>query len=226
MADLAFTFEQDRHLYRNAAGLVRPGVTSSLTAQGVFDFSMVPPDVLERARLRGKNVHRWCAEYDWCGFIDETWIAVDEMGYFQAWLNFRRDIKPIILAVEQPMLGLIGGIEVGGTPDVVAWIGTTRYVIDRKCCASRHPGWALQTADYEMLITGRKRLGYMGRMSVQLMPTGKYAITLYGEDESDAAAAAAAVVLTEWDGQANDYNADHARETLAAWKHNHRLKAA
>ena len=41
MEDLAFSFEEDRHIYRNAAGIERPSVTGSLTAQGIFNFSMV-----------------------------------------------------------------------------------------------------------------------------------------------------------------------------------------
>jgi hypothetical protein len=76
-----------------------------------------------------------------------------------------------------------------------------------------------------MLKTGRARCGHYGRMSVQLFPTGKYSITVY-EDWRDAEAAIAAVTLTEWDGQANDYNSDHAKATLNAWKHNHKLVAA
>jgi len=225
MEDLAFSFEEDRHIYRNAAGIERPSVTGSLTAQGIFNFSMVPADVLENARRRGRNVHKWCAEYDIHGFIDDTWMADDEIPYFEAWLKFRREVKPRIIAVEQPMLGLICGVEVGGTPDVEAWIGPVRYIIDRKCCASRHPGWALQTADYEFLKTGRPRCGHLGRMSVQLFPTGRYAAICY-EDPRDADAAIAAVTLTAWDDQANEANADHARATLDAWKKNHGIKAA
>jgi hypothetical protein len=223
--DMEFSYEEDRHLYRNRHGIVRPSVTESLKAQGIFDFSRVKPDVLENARRRGKNVHKWCAEYDTYHFCDETWMAEDEVGYYDAWLRFRREVKPQIIDVERPMLGLIGGIEVGGTPDVIAWIGAWRWIIDRKCCASKHPGWALQLADYVMLKTQRSRCDGWGRMSVQLFPTGDYSLAVY-EDSRDADVALAAVVLTEWDGQASDYNSDHARDTLQAWMHNHNLKAA
>lgn len=222
---LEFSYEHDRHLYRNSRGIIRPSVTQSLKAQGIFNFDHVPKDVLENARRRGQNAHKWCSEYDVYTFCDDGWIADDELGYFEAWLKFRREIKPRIIEVEVPMLGLIGGIEVGGTPDVLAWIGRHRYIIDRKCCASKHPGWALQTADYEMLQTGRPRCGHLGRMSVQLFPDGRYSVQVY-EDASDADAAIAAVVLTEWDGQASDYNADHARDTLNAWMSNHGIRAA
>jgi len=223
MNDLDFSFEEDTHTYRNRDGIVRPSVTQSLKAQGIFNFDHVPKDVLENARRRGKNVHRWCAEYDDHGFIDDTWIADDEQGYFEAWLQFRREIKPQVISVEQPMLGLIAGIEVGGTPDVHAFIGRWEYIIDRKCCASRHPGWALQTAFYEMLKMKRSRCGHMGRISVQLFPTGRYSV-IYYEDWRDAEAAIAAVTLTEWDGQAQSYDSDHAKATLSAWKFNNRIK--
>lgn len=224
MEDLEFSYEDASHTYRNSAGIERPSVTGSLMAQGIFDFSMVKPDVLENAKRRGKNSHRWCAEFDRHGFCDETWIAEDEMGYYIGWQKFVREVKPVILAVEKPMLGVIGGIEVGGTPDVDALIQGWPFIVDRKCCASKHPGWALQLSDYEMLRTKRSRCGYMGRMSVQLFRTGKYSAKVY-EDPRDADVAIAAVVLTEWDGQANSYDADHARETLANWKQNFGLRA-
>jgi hypothetical protein len=76
-----------------------------------------------------------------------------------------------------------------------------------------------------MLKTGRARCGHYGRMSVRLMPTGKYEVTTF-EDRRDAEAAIAAVTLTEWDGQAQSYDADHAKATLSAWKFNHGIKEA
>jgi len=225
VVELDFSFEEDGHIYRNRDGIVRPSVTQSLKAQGIFDFSMVKPDVLENARRRGKNGHRWTAEYDNYGFLDESWLAEDEQGGFEAWLRFRREIRPLILATERPMMGHIAGIEIAGTPDREVMIGAHHYMLELKFCAAKHPGWGLQLADYEMLKTSRARCGHYGRMSVRLMPTGKYEVTTF-EDRRDAEAAIAAVTLTEWDGQANDYNADHARDTLGAWMANHGLKVA
>lgn len=219
-----FSFEEDGHCYRNSAGIIRPSVTQCLHAQGIFDLSMVPEDVLQNARRRGVNVHRWTAEYDQFGSIDDSWIADDERGYFEAWLAFRRESECEIVSIEQPALCTIGGIEVGGTPDRIIWMGPSLYVNDIKCCAVKHPGWALQVALYEMQQTRKTRCGHMGRMVTQLFPTGKYSCIFY-EDPADADAGIAALTLTAWEDQVSDRDAEIAQRVLDRWKRNVGLDA-
>lgn len=178
--------------------------------------------ILENARRRGVNVHRWTAEYDHFGSIDETWLLEDEIPYFEGWLKFRRESKLRIEIIEQPMLCRIRGMEVGGTPDRVGFLGRNRFVVDIKCCRNRHPGWALQLADYEMMLTNRPRVGHLGRMIVQLLPNGTYNAFAF-EDPTDAAGAIAALTLASTQDR---FEADDARLTLNAWMRNHGLKNA
>lgn len=208
-----FVFEEDKHEYRTASGLVRPSITQMMSKVGIYDFSMVNPDVLENARRRGSNVHKWCEEYDIHGFVDETWIADDEMGYFEAWLKFRRETGLVITRVENRMLRPIAGVLVGGTPDVEGFIGRNSFVIERKACRVKHPGWAIQTALQEMLITGKPRVGHLGRMSVQLKPNGTYSAFPY-EDPTDGDIALSIVQKIA------------AEESIANWMHNKNLKVA
>jgi hypothetical protein len=208
-----FFFEEDGHVYKTAAGVVRPSITQMMSMVGIYDFSMVKPDVLENARRRGTNVHKWCEEFDVHGFVDETWIADDEMGYFQAWLKFRKEWNPVITKVENRMLRPIAGVLVGGTPDVEGFIGANPFVIERKACSAKHPGWAIQTALQEMLITGKPRVGHIGRMSVQLKPNGNYTAIPY-EDSSDGDVALAIVQKVA------------SEESIANWAYNHNLKLA
>jgi hypothetical protein len=217
-----FSYDDDLHEYRNAAGLVRPSVTQTLKIGGVVDYSMVPPDILENARRRGSNVHLLTAEFDRHGDIDWTWLQEDEIPYFEAWLKFRRESKFVINEIEQSMLRKIAGMEVGGTPDRVGFLGRNRFVIDIKCCRSKHPGWGLQLADYEMMLTGKPRVGHLGRMIVQLLPTGNYS-AFASEDPSDAPAAIAALTLSTTQ---DHFEAEDAMLTLNAWKSNHGLKIA
>ena len=174
-----FQFEEDQHVYRDGRGIVRPSVTQALSMAGIFDFSMVPPDVLENARRRGTNVHRYTAEFDRSGDLDPTWLLEDELPYYEAWLKFRSESGCKIVEIEQPMMKTVAGIVVGGTPDRVAFFGANKYVLDLKCCSSSHPGWALQTALYAMMLTDVPHTEYMGRMSVQLFPTGNYKTIVY-----------------------------------------------
>ena len=217
-----FSYDDDLHEYRNAAGIVRPSVTQTLKVGGVIDYSMVPPAILENARRRGTNVHAWTAEFDRYGSIDETWLQEDEIPYFEAWKKFRRESKFVITEIEQPMLGSILGMEVGGTPDRLGFLGRNKFVLDIKCCRARHAGWALQVADYEMMKTRVPRVGHLGRMIVQLFPTGLYNSFPY-EDASDAGAAIAALTLASTQDK---FEAEDAMLTLNAWKHNHGLKIA
>lgn len=152
-------------------------------------------------------------------------MARDELGYFEGWLKLRRELQPEFIAIEEPLFGTIAGIEVGGTPDRIAWLGSTRCVIDLKCCAASHPGWALQTANYEMLYTKRARCGHMRRLTAQLFPNATYALIGYST-QSDADAAIAALILTEWDRQCPDADAEAARCALDNWKRNHKLAVA
>jgi hypothetical protein len=188
----SFTFEEDGHRYLDAGGVQHLSITQMLSLAGIYDFSMVKPEVLENARRRGSNVHRWCAEYDLHGYVDPDWMAEDEVPYVEAWMQFKRDSGLIIRKVETPMLRPINGFLVGGTPDVEGLIGPNPFVVERKACSAKHPGWGIQTALQEMLITGKPRVGHMGRASVQLKPNGRYTTHFY-EDPTDADVALAIV---------------------------------
>jgi hypothetical protein len=187
-----FVFEEDGHLYKTSEGIVRPSITQMMQAAGIYDFSRVPRDVLENARRRGTNVHRWCQEWDLYGSIDESWIADDEMPYVEAWIKFKRDSKIVIRKVETPMLRPIAGVLIGGTPDVEGFIGSRPVVVERKACRAVHIGWGVQTALQEMLITGKPRVGHIDRIAVQLKPNGDYKAIPH-EDSSDGDAGLALV---------------------------------
>ena len=192
-----FSFDEDTHTYRNADGIERISVTQALHQVGCYDFSMVRRDVLERKARIGRNVHRFTAEWDCEGEIDETWIASDEIGYFRAWQRLMGDYCFTWEKVEEPQMATILGMEVGFTPDRVGWRNGVRWVVDLKCCTTRHPAWELQTADYEMLLTGRPHLGMMCRMAALLRPDGTYK-PLVHDKLADAGPAIGALQLATW----------------------------
>lgn len=214
------SFEEDTHTYLNPAGLRVPSVTQTLALTGVFDYSMVPPELLERKRIIGNNVHAASAEYDKAGCDTVRMFARltdDERPYAEGWVHFVRDVRPRWIAIEDRMLRRIGRHELAGTPDRIAIVGRRAWVIDIKCSACKMAGWGLQTADYEMLHTRRASIGAMGRMIVRLSPRGTYN-TLTFSDPSDAAAALAALAC------AHDPQDQTARDTIEAWKANNRIK--
>jgi hypothetical protein len=193
----SFSFDYDTHIYRNAAGIVRPSATQALHAVGLYDFSRVDPVVLERKRRIGTSVHRASAEFDREGWVDETWLEDDEMPYFRAWQAFRRDFHEIEwVHIEVPMMRTVAGIEVGGTPDRIGRLKTAPVVLDIKCASAEHPAWRVQTAIYELMETGHLRAS-MIRMIAQLKPDGKYILRTY-TDPTDASAAIACLQLEAW----------------------------
>lgn len=214
------SFDVDSHTYRNPDGVVVPSVTQTLSLAGIFDYSMVPPELLERKKIIGTNVHAATAEYDRSGCDTIRMFSMlteEERPYAEGWVNFVRDVRPRFINIEARMMGKIGGLELAGTPDRIAIIGNRLWVIDIKCSSCNNPGWALQDADYEMLHCNRSTLGVMGRMNVRLSPKGTYNTLTYS-DPTDAAAAIAALAI------AHDPFDQAARDTIEAWKSNHRIK--
>lgn len=209
----SFVFEEDGHRYLDAHGVQHLSITQLMSRVGIYDFSMVKPEVLENARRRGSNVHKWCAEIDIHGDIDPSWMAEDEMGYVSAWIQFKKDSGLIVRRVETPMLRPINGFLVGGTPDVEGLLGPDPFVIERKACSAKHPGWGVQTALQEMLITGKPRVGHMGRASVQLKPNGRYTTHFY-DDPTDGDIAQAIVAKFA------------AEQSIKNWLSNNNLKTA
>ncbi len=201
-----FTFDEDLHEYRNAGGILRPSVTQVLKICGAVDYSMVPPDLLERKRVIGTNVHAWTATYDRgvgpdgvrTDPIDDISLTDEEWGYAQGWIKFCDDVRPQWLHIERKVLKPIAGIEVGGTPDRICLINRRVYVLDIKCSACLAPAWALQTAMYEMHETGHAKCGILGRMVVRLTADGKYRPPTFYENTSDAAGAIHMLGAATW----------------------------
>lgn len=202
-----FSFDHDTHTYRNWRGEVRPSVTQTLQAGGLFKYDRVPPELLERKRIIGQAVHAWTAEYDTEHEPDLCSLTAEEEPYAKAWLLFRREFPFTVLEVEKKMLRELHGIELGGTLDRKVRMPDGRiFYLDLKCCESFHPAWRLQLADYVMLDTGRPTCAAYGRATVRLSKRGLYKLD---------------TISPEWD-QVDSAVATAFVQTYA-WKYNHKL---
>jgi hypothetical protein len=108
--------DKQTHTYtRRDNGLVVPGVTSILDATFQV-FAKVPPDVLEYARELGTIVHETTELYDRNDLDAQSVDPVVE-PYLEAWIKFRREQQPQILAIEQtvfhPLYGYAGMFDRG-----------------------------------------------------------------------------------------------------------------
>lgn len=175
-------FDRDLHAYTDTDGARRMSVTQSLAIGGLFDYSMVPAHILERARLRGVQVHQACALIDRGEPLDDYVIPDSIAPRIEAYHVFLREMKfiPDPDWVERPMIVELFGHRVAMTPDVVGMIAGVPTLIERKTNASDHPGWALQTAGYDL---GLKAAGLQirQRFALRLLDTARYRLIPHEE---------------------------------------------
>ena len=205
LPDDTFSYDDDTHTYRNAQDLVRPSVTETLKAGGIFDYSRVDPRLMERKREIGKNVHRWTARHDESGRQEDDLLDLypEERPYAESYLRLLDTYMPMIswVEIEKSMLSDVAGFEMGGTPDRFLRFGQRLMTWDLKCVAAFHPGWRLQLADYNMMRAKRSHCGQYGRAIVRLMKDGRTAkLDLIDPkyDAVDSATAAALVTSFVW----------------------------
>lgn len=188
-------FDPATHRY-TYAGRGVPSVTQVLEDNGVADFSGVDPDVLERARWRGTEVHGSIRGL--LGEITADPEAPDELKpYVDAAKRFIRDQSVEARVIESPAIGSHLGLRFGYTPDVVGFRRGEHVILDWKT-GSPSRSWGPQLAAYEIaerVLDGVQRK----RIAVQLLPTGNYRIHEYG-DANDYAVWQAALYLTYWKG--------------------------
>lgn len=178
-------FERDTHAYMDN-GVRRMSTTQAIKIAGLIDYSMVPPDVLQRAANRGTLVHQASVLIDGGADLNEYDVPAECVPYIQAYCLFLRETGfiPDHAFTEKPRIAEIAGQRVGMTPDRVGLLDGVPTVLELKTCSAAHPSWGVQTAGYEMGLPRPARCRNYQRVAVQLMKTGKYKLWPY-EDQSD-----------------------------------------
>lgn len=169
------TFDEPTHTYR-WNGTVVPSVTQVLA--DLQDFSHVPAEVLERAQLRGSNVHLMCQFHDE-DRLELSEFTAEEQSYLPAWQRFLYDMRPNWRHIEVPGYNALFGF--AGTPDREGYFenhsGPFDWVIDIKTC-DPHPLQGLQTAAYceirEPRAVREKLMSTRRRATVHLATNGTY----------------------------------------------------
>lgn len=170
----AVAFDPDRHEYRVAGRLV-PNVTRILGS--LYDFSSVPPAVLEQKRAIGVAVHR-AIEFDLADDLDDATIDHRIEGYIAAWRKYRRERKYRHVHSERRVFH--PGFNYAGTLDLFGHgLGYRNkpapLLIDLKTTFDVHPAVALQTAAYQNALAVEYPAAKTSeRMALQLKPDGNY----------------------------------------------------
>jgi hypothetical protein len=128
-------------------GMTYPSVTQVL---GLYqDFSKIPPERLELACERGKDVHAYCAAYA-KGF----WSPIPESGpgycqSFREWFDeYVKEVYLVEKRITDKTLGFTGQLDLVARLKHDMWTTT----IDYKTPLALQPVWAAQLSAYNHLV--------------------------------------------------------------------------
>lgn len=161
-------FEKAGHVYR-LDGRVVPSVTEIL--RPLENFTMVPPAVLEAARIFGGHVHEACHLDD----IEALeWDSLDPalVPYVLGWRKFLKDTGAVVIASEQPIAHATLGY--AGTPDRLLSWGKRLVLPDIKSTTVVPRTVGPQTAGYAAAYQSQYGGREPERLCVQLKPDGTY----------------------------------------------------
>lgn len=191
-SDTALLFDEGSHTY-TVDGRVVPNVTRVLDLLGTY--ASIPDEVLDWKSEIGKAVHKATELYDQDDLVYES-LDPAIVGYVDAWITFREEVVPGILAIEQRVYSPIE--HYAGTVDRIVdiyYCGFNRTMpLEIKCTAQTHNVHHLQTAAYALAykrdpqLAGKHRLSIGGyRACVYLFKNGKYKLEFHGDLEGCAA---------------------------------------
>ena len=160
-------------------------VSEVLAIAGLTD----PSFFTDRGSERGTAAHATCALDD-IGDLDETSVDPIVAPYLAAWRKFRSEMKPEILAVEEPVESVAMGFCTGGIDRRVMLDGR-ETILDIKT-GSPLPEHAIQLAAYCLLFPR-----IMARGCVYLRDDGSYQIRMF-HDRKDFAVFKAALTVAAW----------------------------
>lgn len=177
------TFDEPSHTYRYQGKEV-PSVTQLLDT-ALYNFAMVPEDLLQAAADRGTAVHLATELYDQDD-LDESSLQPEWVPYLDAWKKFRAEsgfeIDFIERKVFHPTLHYAGTIDRGGR------MNKQRWLLDLKTTSTVSHAAGVQLAAYEKAARENDEI-YKGtrkihRGVVQLKNNGTYRLVPFKE-ESD-----------------------------------------
>lgn len=172
-----FRFDAETHTYWHGKTRLL-GVSEIIAAAGLKSFDGIAPEVLEKARQRGIDVHAAC-RYLIEGDLDWATVSTEVEPYVRAWERFRLDVGTAgfeIVENETPVYCPDFGA--AGTPDLVFRINGGEGILDLK---TYQPDavTGVQTAGYAEIKYGGRPPANLRRWGLWLKDNGKYSLTEY-----------------------------------------------
>lgn len=181
------SFEPTAHRY-TWNGRRIPSVTQALHT--LFDFSSVPPAMLERKRIIGTHVHR-AIELELVGQLDVSSVDPVCMPYFNAWRRFRDEnrFEPILIEYLVTNAELGESLRYGGRLDQWGLLSGYPALIDWKTALLLNgPAVGAQLAAYlKALVSMRTVTAALSdrRFALKLGPDGRYKLERFRALDTD-----------------------------------------
>lgn len=157
MTTVPFTFDPETHIY-HVDGEYCLSTSDVITLAGLSDYSAVPLESLERARLRGTRLHQ-CIHYFEEDDLDLEDVDDELSPFFERYLQWKKEsgfipIPPFERAIVYPHLDM----HVGCHLDLRGYIpGKGLYILDAKTAypnsgaakKQTHLRWRMQLESYK-----------------------------------------------------------------------------
>ena len=140
-------FDEEQHKYF-VNGIEVPSVTEIAEPISFNRLNNLPNHILERARMRGSQVHELAEEYLLVGEIDWNEIELDVAGYLEQFILWVRTYRPKVLYTEYRMFCSY----FAGTCDLICEIDKKIVLIDYKTTS------AVDKKSLSVQLEGYKRL--------------------------------------------------------------------
>jgi hypothetical protein len=175
-----------------------PSVTQILQSAGLIDYSMVPRDLLEKAKARGTRVHLACAYLDE-GDLDPRSVSEEDAGYVAAYERFKRETSFEPRLIEHRVYHR--SLRYAGTLDRTGTIGQQLFLIDIKT-GDPQPSAFVQLAAYHACCLFEDFV-FCRRRVLHLRADGTYALIAPKDDCTSVPAGEmnvfrAALVVHQW----------------------------
>ena len=163
-------FREDNHTY-HVMGVEVPSVTRIL--KSITNFGGIPGHILEKARIRGQNVHAAVDLYD-SGQLNEETLHPEIAAYLKGYKKFLHESAAVVIASE--LIVHSPTYKFAGRVDKVFLLRDKYTIVDVKATAALPKTAGAQTAAYRQAYEESSGIRVPNRHVVQLRPNG---YTLY-----------------------------------------------
>lgn len=171
-------FDEEKHQYK-FCGVVIPSVSEVMEPLSKSKYEGIREDVLDKAARKGTSVHDAIETYIKFDIED---IASEHQGYFDGFLEWWKNAKPIPVASEVRLYHKV--LLYGGTADLLAYIDGKLTLIDFKTtCVISDMTCGVQLEAYAQALESHG-IHIESKKILHLKKDGKWAIIDYPVNDS------------------------------------------